>query len=164
MAIRHAPSIALALLVLQNTSLVLLMRYSLRVHDDAPAYLTSTAVTVMEVSNVLLVSGPVGKILLVYISAGVSAHLGKSGTCSVTVAYLYRKFVWRNTTVYGEQKSILLRSIIIMIRYRTARIGTVQHDDTAHVYRPYIDFFTCPSCILLYDADGVGIFLADDVQ
>lgn len=49
---RNASSIALAVLVLQNTSLVLLMRHSLTAHEDATPYLTSTAVTMMEVSNV----------------------------------------------------------------------------------------------------------------
>lgn len=49
---KHLSLIALGLLVIQNTSLVLLMRVSLT--KSGPQYLTSTAVAMMEVSGVAL--------------------------------------------------------------------------------------------------------------
>lgn len=48
MAVWNASAIALVVLVLQNTSLVLLMRHSLTTYQDSPPYITSTAVMVME--------------------------------------------------------------------------------------------------------------------
>lgn len=47
--VENAKNLSLGLLVLQNTSLVLLMRHSLT--TEGPRYMSSTAVALMEVSS-----------------------------------------------------------------------------------------------------------------